>query len=91
VISTLELRHIIESALLPLSSTCQIDPSGSLQVKIMDPETGFLELLIMGPPTSTLNGREPIAKLIVEIREEFEIIKQMRSVGTGSQVVKRNE
>lgn len=91
MLSALELRHVIESALLPLSSTCQIDPSGSLQIKIFDPATGLVELLILGPPTSTLSGREPIAKLIAEIRDEYEIIRQMRSAPNGSQVENLSE
>ncbi len=78
MLSTLELRHVIESALLPLSCNCQIDPYGSLQMKILDPDSGGVELLILGPPTATLNGREPIARLIIEIRDEFDMVQRMR-------------
>ncbi|WP_311196263.1 DUF1652 domain-containing protein [Pseudomonas brassicacearum] len=36
----IELRHLIESAFLPLSCQCRVDPGGSLHAQIFEPVTG---------------------------------------------------
>ncbi|WP_318183082.1 DUF1652 domain-containing protein [Pseudomonas fluorescens] len=40
MLSIFELCHIIESAFLPLSCECRVEPSGSLQIQISDPISG---------------------------------------------------
>lgn len=44
--SALELRHIIESGLLPRSCTCSVDPKGLLLIKMIDPSSGRIELFV---------------------------------------------
>ncbi|MBU6961566.1 DUF1652 domain-containing protein [Pseudomonas sp. CVAP len=71
MLSTLELRHLIESAFLPLSCQCRVDPGGSLHAQIFEPVTGRVELLVTGIPVSSLSGNLAITKLIGDIRHDL--------------------
>jgi hypothetical protein len=78
MLSTLELRHIIESALRPLSCECRVDQSGSLQALIFEPVSGRVELLVTGILTASLNCNRAIGKLIAEIQEDLETTHRQR-------------
>lgn len=71
MLSTLELCHVIESAFLPLSCECRVEPSGSLQIQIIEPISGRVELLVTGISVSRLTGDNAIAQLINELKEEL--------------------
>lgn len=62
MISALELRHIIECGFLPLSCSCTINADGSLMIKVTDPSTGSMELLVTGfrLRSSSLAERLPV-------------------------------
>jgi fructose-1,6-bisphosphatase/sedoheptulose 1,7-bisphosphatase-like protein len=71
MISALELRHIIECGFLPLSCSCTLNSDGSLMIKVTEPSTGSVELLVTGvSPTSLISSRA-IANLIAELRGEM--------------------
>ncbi|QKG68528.1 DUF1652 domain-containing protein [Pseudomonas sp. B14-6] len=72
MISTLELRHIIECGFQPLSCTCSVNPDGSLMIKVFDPTSGRVDLLVTGVVTSQLTSSRAIANLIAELRSEME-------------------
>ncbi|MCP1445653.1 hypothetical protein J3D54_004785 [Pseudomonas sp. GGS8] len=78
MLSTRELRHIIESALRPLSCECRVDQSGSLQALIFEPVSGRVELLVTGILTASLNCNRAIGKLIAEIQEDLETTHRQR-------------
>ena len=78
MISTLELRHLIESAFLPLSCECRSDPSGTLKVQISDPTSGRVELLVTGICMTRLTGNQALSTLITEIREELQVTHERR-------------
>jgi hypothetical protein len=71
MISILELRHIIESSFLPLSCVCTVNPDGSLMIKVLDPLSGKVELLVTGVTTERLTSSRAIAELIGELRGEM--------------------
>ncbi|RKS27432.1 uncharacterized protein DUF1652 [Pseudomonas sp. WPR_5_2] len=71
MISMLELRHIIESGFLPLSCTCTTNPDGSLMIRVFDPSSGQVELLVTAVTTETLTSSRAIANLIGELRTEM--------------------
>jgi hypothetical protein len=71
MISILELRHIIECGFLPLSCSCTVNPDGSLMIKVFDPESGRVELLVTAVSTLKLNSARSIAQLIDELRGEM--------------------
>ncbi|MGF6488517.1 DUF1652 domain-containing protein [Pseudomonas frederiksbergensis] len=71
MISTLQLRQIIERGFLPLSCTCTVNPDGSLMIKVFEPESGCVELLVTGVLTADLVSSREIASLIGELRGEM--------------------
>ncbi|MFJ2539025.1 DUF1652 domain-containing protein [Pseudomonas sp. NPDC087614] len=79
MLSNLELRHIIESAFLPLSCTCQIEPQGYLQAQIHDPLSGRIELMVTGISITCLTGNQAITALVDEIRAELSLAHEMRA------------
>ena len=75
MLSTLELRHLIESAFLPLSCECRVNQGGSLQIKIFEPVSGYVEFVVTGIPIAQLNSCQAIAKLIEDIRGEIKEVQ----------------
>ena len=71
MISALELRHIIESGLLPRSCTCTVNPKGSLLIKMIEPSSGRVELFVPGLLASDLTSSRAISNLISELRIEM--------------------
>ncbi|KAB0496480.1 DUF1652 domain-containing protein [Pseudomonas vancouverensis] len=71
MISKLELRHIIECGFLPLSCTCTVNPDGSLMIKVFEPSTDRIELLVTAISTENLTSSRAIANLIGELRSEM--------------------
>ncbi|WP_375539163.1 DUF1652 domain-containing protein [Pseudomonas frederiksbergensis] len=71
MISALELRHIIECGFLPLSCACTTNPDGSLMIKVIEPSSGSVELLVTGVSVTGLTSSREIANLIGELRTEM--------------------
>ncbi|MFJ5254038.1 DUF1652 domain-containing protein [Pseudomonas sp. NPDC088414] len=71
MISTLELRHIIECSFLPLSCSCTMNVDGSLMIKVTEPSSGQVELLVTGVSSRPLTSSRAIANLIGELRGEM--------------------
>ena len=71
MISALELRHIIECGFLPLCCHCTVNPDGSLMIKVFEPTSGRVDLLVTSVTTSGLNSSRAIANLIGELRSEM--------------------
>ncbi|QAY86238.1 DUF1652 domain-containing protein [Pseudomonas arsenicoxydans] len=71
MISMLELRHIIECGFLPFSCTCTANPDGSLMIKVFDPSSGQIELLVTAVTTEKLTSSRAIVELIGELRSEM--------------------
>jgi hypothetical protein len=68
-ISPLELRHIIESAFLPMRSTCSASADGALTIEIVDPATG-LNVVFGGIPMASLGTSRAISDLIAQLRAQ---------------------
>jgi hypothetical protein len=75
MISILELRHIIECGFLPLSCICTSNPDGSLMIKVFEPSSGHVKLLVTGVGTEKLTSSRAIAELIGELRVEMLALK----------------
>jgi hypothetical protein len=71
MISALELRHIIVCGFLPLSCSCTLNPDGSLMIKVTEPSSGSVELLVTGVSTKPLTSSRAIANLVGELRSEM--------------------
>ncbi|WP_191486470.1 DUF1652 domain-containing protein [Pseudomonas sp. FEN] len=73
MISILELRNIIELGFLPLRCQCTVSHDSSLTVKVFDPETGRVDLLVTGISTAGLTSARAISKLVGELRGELAV------------------
>jgi hypothetical protein len=73
MISMRELRHIIECGFFPFSCTCTTNPDGSLMIKVFDPSSGQVELLVTAVTTEKLTSSRAIAQLIGELRSEMAV------------------
>ncbi|NWB12328.1 DUF1652 domain-containing protein [Pseudomonas sp. D5002] len=71
MISALELRHIIECGFVPLSCRCTVNPDGSLMIKVFEPASGRIDLLVTSVTTDGLTSSRAIANLIGELRSEM--------------------
>lgn len=74
VISTLELRHIIESAFLPLKCKCTALDVDSLTIQLINPDSLAVELCVTGVSVKDLQSSRSIAALITELRQEHRLI-----------------
>lgn len=71
MISSLELRHIIESGFLPLKCICSIDPEGRMTVCLYQPQKGHAAFIAEGLTTEHLTSSRAIAALVGELKQEF--------------------
>ncbi|TNB81536.1 DUF1652 domain-containing protein [Pseudomonas sp. Fig-3] len=83
MISSLELRHIIECGFQPLSCTCTANPDGSLMIKVFDSTSGRVDLLVTAVTTSQLTSSRAIVNLIGELRSEMAAHQAMGTVVLG--------
>lgn len=72
--SGLELRHIIESAFLPLHCRCIFNTQRELTIEVFDPTSGSV-VVMGGVPVATLVTSRAIADFIAQIRAEVSYIK----------------
>lgn len=75
MISNLELRHIIESGLLPLSCRCTLNPDSSLTVEISDPVTRRPALTVTGIASDKLATSRDISELVGALRQDFSALE----------------
>lgn len=84
MISTLELRRIIEEGFRPLECQCTHVPGNSLQIRVTDPATGRVDLLVTGISTNKLVSSRAISELIAELRYDLATNKQNNLTGTAA-------
>lgn len=72
MLSTLELRHIIETAFLPTKCICSVR-AGSLMIQLVDPTTQQELLTVAGVDPKALGSSRAIARLVAEIKEELRL------------------
>lgn len=84
MISTLELRRVIEKSFRPLECQCTLMPGNSLQVRVTDPATGSVDLLVTGISTLTLDSSQAISELIAELQYDLSANKQKSLGGISS-------
>nr|WP_152899329.1 DUF1652 domain-containing protein [Pseudomonas piscis] len=83
VISTLELRRIIETSFLPLHCQCTIGHDGAMTVRICDPASGRVDLFVTGISTRSLTSSRAICELITELRYDLRHTGLAAEQGTG--------
>ena len=73
MISSLDLRHIIEMAFLPKRCACTIAADGSMTIEIFHQNTSLPELTVSGIDSSGLTAGRAIAALVLGLREELRL------------------
>ena len=71
MISSLELRRIIESEFLPIKCICSIDPEGRMTVSLYQSQKGHAAFITEGLATGHLTSSRAIAGLVGELKQEF--------------------
>lgn len=66
-----QLCSIVESGFKPLSCECTVNRDDTLRIKVFDPNTGRIELLITGVSPDELTSIRDISNLIGELRTEM--------------------
>ena len=71
MVSISVLCIIVESGFKPLSCECTVNPHGLLRIKVYDPATGRIDLLIPCVTPARLTTVRAISDLIGELRTEL--------------------
>lgn len=71
MLSTLELRHIVEQSFLPTRCECTVDPEEGLTVRIYQGTSNRENLIVTGISVTQLNSGRAIAGLIAELRYDL--------------------
>lgn len=77
MISTLELRHIIEQSFLPILCQCTVDSDASLTVRIYQNTSERETLVVTGIAVSKLTSARDIAGFISELRYDLKNNKRL--------------
>ncbi|MBV6749179.1 DUF1652 domain-containing protein [Pseudomonas chlororaphis] len=67
----MELRSLLERGFAPLACECVLGEA-SLSVRVYDPETGRVDLMVTGISLSVLHQREGALRLLEELLEDLE-------------------
>ncbi|EIK96027.1 hypothetical protein PMM47T1_13745 [Pseudomonas sp. M47T1] len=71
MLSTLELRSIIESSFLPMRCQCTQAQDHSLTVRVFDRTSDRVDLTVTGINTQQLTSSRAISNLIAGLREDL--------------------
>ena len=73
MISSLEIRHIIEAAFLPTKCACTISSDGSMTIQLTSPENAEEQLTVTGIDSASVASSRAIAALVAELKEELRL------------------
>ncbi|WP_422421462.1 DUF1652 domain-containing protein [Pseudomonas sp. GZD-222] len=79
MLSTLELRNIIESSFLPTRCQCTLAADRSLTVRVFDRSCERVDLLVTGINADQLTSSRAISNLIVGLRNDLAGQRQLRA------------
>jgi hypothetical protein len=71
MLSTLELRNIIESSFLPMRCQCTLAQDQSLTVRVFDRTSDRVDLTVTGISAQQLNSSRAISNLIAGLRADL--------------------
>jgi hypothetical protein len=75
MISTLELRHIIESSFLPQKCICTVNTVGTMTIQLINQSTNQVDLTVPGIPISSLITMRAVSDLVAQVREEHRLVQ----------------
>jgi hypothetical protein len=83
MLSTLEIRHLVEQSFLPLRCECTIDPGASLTVRFFHDTSNQEVLVVTGISLVQLSNGHAIASLVAGLRQDLELV----SIAPGYTVI----
>ncbi|AAO55641.1 hypothetical protein A584_15978 [Pseudomonas syringae pv. theae ICMP 3923] len=72
-----DLQRVLETAFLPSRCECVIAANESFSVKLFDPVSGDIQLSVAGMPLSELSTSRSIARLVLSLKEQRDLMGQM--------------
>lgn len=72
MLSTLELRHLVEQSFLPTRCECTVDPTAALTVRFYQGASNQEMLVVSGISIAPLNNGFAVASLIADLRKDLE-------------------
>ncbi|MGG7649012.1 Protein of unknown function [Pseudomonas frederiksbergensis] len=72
MLSTLELRHLVEQSFLPTRCDCTVDPPATLTVRFYQGTSNQEILTVTGIPIAPLNNGFAIETLISDLRNDLD-------------------
>ncbi|POA17863.1 hypothetical protein C1886_19715 [Pseudomonas sp. FW300-N1A1] len=72
MLSTLELRHLVEQSFLPTRCECTVDPTAALTIRFYQGASNQEMLVVTGISIAPLNNGYAIASLIADLRKDLE-------------------
>ncbi|VVQ35563.1 hypothetical protein PS943_04408 [Pseudomonas fluorescens] len=72
MLSTLELRHLVEQSFLPTRCDCMVDPPAALTVRFYHGTSNQEILTVTGISIAPLNNGFAIETLIADLRSDLE-------------------
>lgn len=75
--SKTDLQRVFETAFKPSKCECVITTNDSLSVKLINPESGEIELYVANIPLSDLSTSRAIAQVVLSLKEQRDLMSQM--------------
>lgn len=72
-----DIQRVLETAFLPSRCECVIGPNESFSVKLINPESGDIELYVTAMSLSELSTSRSIARLVLSLREQRDLMAKM--------------
>ncbi|KPW80581.1 MULTISPECIES: DUF1652 domain-containing protein [Pseudomonas syringae group] len=72
-----DLQRVLETAFLPSRCECVMAANESFSVKLFAPVSGDIQLYVAGMPLSELSTSRSIARLVLSLKEQRDLMGQM--------------
>ena len=72
-----DLQRILETVFSPSRCECVMAANDTFSVKLLNPESGDLQLYVTGMPLSELSTSRSIARLVLSLKEQRDLMGQM--------------
>lgn len=79
MLSTLELRHLVEQSFLPMRCECTLDSPAALTVRFFQGASNQEILVVTGISIAQLNCGHAIANLVTDLRSDLERVSSIPS------------
>jgi hypothetical protein len=85
MLSCLELRHSIESALLPAVCKCTVLPNRTVKVEVYSSHQLYTHVLADGIPIETLSSSRALSDFIGKLKQELQsLVSEKRNAQSHS-------